>query len=100
MKIVENKVFTMTKQLKMREYSAHTDFSLNHYVLVTFISMLPRSLTSCILNTVDIFRDAVDVTLSTTHQLDLNVPVFIYTECIGKVELATRKYFLRGNQSS
>ena len=29
-----NKIFKMIKQLKMREYSAHFDFSLNCYVLV------------------------------------------------------------------
>ena len=58
--------------MKMREYSAHTDFSLNCYILVIFISTLPHSITSCILNVVDIFRDAVDVTSSTT--CDSNVP--------------------------
>ena len=57
-----NKVFTMTKQLKMREYSAHFDFSLNCYVLVNFYSTVPSSLNSCIQDVVDIFRDAVDVT--------------------------------------
>ena len=49
------------KQLKMREYSAQFDFSLN-YVLMIFNSTVPSSLTSCIQNVVDIFRDAVDVT--------------------------------------
>ena len=60
-----NKVFTMIKQLKMREYSAviaHTGFSLNSYILVILNSTVPSSLTSCIQNVVDIFRDAVDVT--------------------------------------
>ena len=57
-----NKVFTMIKQLKIREYSAHFDFSLNFYFLVIFNSTVPSSLTSCIQNAVDIFRDAVDVT--------------------------------------
>ena len=52
----------MIKQLKMREYSAHFDFSINRYVLVIFNSTVPSSLTSCIQNVVDIFRDAVDVT--------------------------------------
>ena len=52
----------MTKQPKMREYSAHTDFSFNRYVLLIFIPTLPPSLTSCILNVVEIFRDAFDVT--------------------------------------
>ena len=56
-----NKVFTMIKQLKMREYSAHTDFSLNCYILVIFNLTVPSSLTSCIQNVVDI-RNAVDVT--------------------------------------
>ena len=56
-----NKVFPMIKQLKMREYSAHFDFSLNCYVLVIFYSTARSSLTSCIQNVVDIFRDAVDV---------------------------------------
>ena len=55
-----NKVLTMI--LKMRKDSAHTDFSLNSYVLVMFISTLPPSLTSCILNVVDIFQESVDVT--------------------------------------
>ena len=57
-----NKVFTMIKQLKMRVYSEHFDFSLNCYVLVIFNSPVPSSRTSCILNGVDIFREAVDVT--------------------------------------
>ena len=55
----QNKVFTMTKQLKKREYRAHADFSLNCYALGIFISALPPSLMSCNLNVVDIFRDAV-----------------------------------------
>ena len=46
----------------MREYSAQFDFSLNRYVLVIFNSIVPSSLTSCIQNVVDIFRDVVDVT--------------------------------------
>ena len=95
-----NEIFTMTKQLKMHEYSANTDFSLNCYILVILISTLHPSLTSCILNVVDIFRDAVDVTSSTTRHSDSNVSVFICTQCIGTVEPATRKYFLRGNKSS
>ena len=86
----------MIKQLKMREYSAHTDFSLNCYVLVIFISTLPPSLTSCIMNVVD----AVDMTSSTTCQCDSNALTFMYTKCTGKVELARRKYFLRENKSS
>ena len=57
-----NKMFTMIKQLKLREFSAHFDFSLNCYVLVIFNSTVPSSLTSCIQNVADIFRDAVDVT--------------------------------------
>ena len=57
-----NKVFTIIKQLKMREYSAHFDFSLNSYVLVIFNSTVPSSVTSYIQNVVDIFRDAVDLT--------------------------------------
>ena len=57
-----NKGFTMIKQLKMREYSAHTDFSSNCYVLVIFNSTVPSSLRTCILNVVDIFLDAADVT--------------------------------------
>ena len=74
----------MTEELKMREYSAHADFLLNCYVLVIFISTLPPSLTSFILNVVDCFRDAVDMTSSTTRQRELLVPVSVYTECIGK----------------
>ena len=74
MKIAENEVFIVTKQPKMREHSANTDFSLNRYVLVIFISVLPPSLTSCILNVVDIFRDEGDVTSSTTRQGDSDVP--------------------------
>ena len=57
-----NKVFTMIKQLKMREYNAHFDFSLNCYVLVIFNSTVPSSLTSCIQNVVDIFQDAAGMT--------------------------------------
>ena len=52
----------MIKQLKMREYSAHTDLSLNCNVLVIFNSTVPSSLTSCIQDVVDIFRDVADVT--------------------------------------
>ena len=48
-----NKVFTLKKQLKMREYSKDTYFSLNYYTHVIFILMFPPSLTSCILNVVD-----------------------------------------------
>ena len=48
-----NKVFTVIKQLKMREYSKDTYFSLNYYIHVIFISTFPQSLTSCILNVVD-----------------------------------------------
>ena len=59
-----------------------TDFSLNCYGPVIFISTLPPSLTSCILNVVDFFRDAVDVVSSATRQRDSNFPAFIYTECI------------------
>ena len=95
-----NKVFTMIKQLKMHEYSAYTDFALNCYVLVIFNSTVPSSLRSCIQNIVDIFRDAVDVTSKTTRHHHSDVPAFIHTDCIGKVEQARRKYFLRGNKSS
>ena len=52
----------MIKQVQMREYSAHFDFSLNCYVLVIFNSTVPSSLMSCIQNVVHSFRDAVDVT--------------------------------------
>ena len=48
-----NKVFTVIKQLKMREYNKDTYFSLNYYSHVIFISTFPQSLTSCILNVVD-----------------------------------------------
>ena len=48
-----NKVFTVIKQLIMREYSTDTDFSLNYYIHAIFISTFPQSLTSCILNVVD-----------------------------------------------
>ena len=51
----------MIKLQKMREYSAHFDFSLNCYIFLIFNSTLPSSLTSCIQNVVDSFRDAVDV---------------------------------------
>ena len=47
-----NKVFTVIKQLKMREDSKDT-FSLHYYIHVIFISTFPQSLTSCILNVVD-----------------------------------------------
>ena len=49
-----NKVFTVIKQLKMRGYSKDTYFSLNYYVHVIFISTVPQSLMSSILNVVDI----------------------------------------------
>ena len=48
-----NKVFTVIKQLTMREYSKDTYFSLNSYIHGIFISTFPLSLTSCILNVVD-----------------------------------------------
>ena len=48
-----NKVFTVIKQLTMREYSTDTYFSLNYYIHAIFISTFPQSLTSCILNVVD-----------------------------------------------
>ena len=88
----------MIKQQKMREYSAYFDFSFNCHVLVIFNSTVPSSLTSCIQNVVDIFRDAVDVTSLTIRHHHSNVPAFIYTDCVGKVEPAGRKYFLRGNK--
>ena len=69
----------------------YSHLTLNCYVLVCFISLLPPSLTSFILNVTDIFRDAVDVTSSTTRKRDSNVLAFKYTE---------RKHFLRGNKSS
>ena len=47
-----NKVFTVIKQLKRREYSKDTYFSLSYYIHVIFISTFPQSLTSCILNVV------------------------------------------------
>ena len=47
------KVFTVIKQVKMREYSKDTYFSLNYYIHVIFILMFPPNLTSCILNVVD-----------------------------------------------
>ena len=47
-----NKVFTVIKQLIMREYSKDTYFSLNNNH-ITFISTIPQNLTSCILNVVD-----------------------------------------------
>ena len=49
----KNKVFTAIKQLKIQEYSKDTYFSLNYYIHVIFILMLPPSLTSCVLNVVD-----------------------------------------------
>ena len=48
-----NKVFTVIKQLKMREYSKDAYSSLHYFIHVIFISMFPRCLTSCILNIVD-----------------------------------------------
>ena len=48
-----NKMFTVIKQLKMREYSKDTFFSLNYYIRGIFISTLHPSLTSCILNVAD-----------------------------------------------
>ena len=44
---------SVIKQLKVREYSKEAYFSLNYYIHVIFISMIPPSLTSCILNVVD-----------------------------------------------
>ena len=50
-----NKVFIVIIQLKMREYSKDTDFSLNCYIHMIFILTFPPSLTSCIMNVVDIY---------------------------------------------
>ena len=50
---IRNKVFTVIKQLTMREYSKDTFFSLNYYIHVIFISIFSKSPTSCILNVVD-----------------------------------------------
>ena len=79
-----NKVFTMIKQLQMREHSAHTDFSIKCYVLVILIFNVASKSNVFYSERCDIFRDAVDVTSSTTRQRDSNVPAFIYTECIGE----------------
>ena len=49
----QNKVFPVIKQLKMREYSEDTYFSLNYSIHVIFISTFSHSLTSCILNAAD-----------------------------------------------
>ena len=48
-----NEVFSVIKQLQMREYSKDTYFSLNYYVHVIIISTCPESLTSCFLNVVN-----------------------------------------------
>ena len=48
-----NKMFTVMKQLNMREYSKDTYFSLKFYIHVIFISMFPQSLASCVLGVVD-----------------------------------------------
>ena len=48
-----NKIFTVMKQLNMREYSKDTNFSLKFYIHVIFISMFPQSLASCVLGVVD-----------------------------------------------
>ena len=47
------KVFTVIKQLKERENSKDTFFSLNYYMHVIYISTFPQSLSSFILNVVD-----------------------------------------------
>ena len=47
------KMFTVIKQLKMREYNKDTYFSLNYCIHVIFILTFSQSLTSCILNVVD-----------------------------------------------
>ena len=48
-----NEVFTVIKQLKMREYNKDTYFSSNYYIHVIFISTCLPGLTSCVLNAVD-----------------------------------------------
>ena len=48
-----NKVFTMIKYLKMRDYSKDAYFSLNYYNHVIFISTFSQRLTSSIPNIVD-----------------------------------------------
>ena len=42
------KVFTVIKQIKMREYRIDTYFSLNHYSNVIFILTFPPNPMSCI----------------------------------------------------
>ena len=49
-----DKVFTVAKKLKIQENSKTTYSSINHNSPVIFISMFPLSLTSFILNVVDI----------------------------------------------
>ena len=63
-----NKVYSVIKQLKVREYSKDTYFSLNYYIPVIFVSTFPQNLTSCILNVVD----RCDV--KTLRQRDSNIP--------------------------
>ena len=64
----------------------HTDFSFSCYVLVIFNSTVPP-IKSDVLH-----YELCDII--TTRQCDSNVPVFIHMDCIGKVEMATRKYIL------
>ena len=51
---IKNTVFTLIKQLKMREYSKDIHFSLNYSIRVIFISTFPPSLMSYTLHVVDI----------------------------------------------
>ena len=47
-----NEVFTVIKQLKVRENSKDTYFSLNYFIHVIFILTFPESLPFCIQNVV------------------------------------------------
>ena len=89
----------MIKQLKMREYSVHFVFPLNCYVLVVFNSTVPSSLTSCIQNVVDIFRDAVD-RRHKQHVIVTQMFQRLYIQIAWESRTGLKEYFHRGNKSS
>ena len=69
-----NQKFTVIKQLKMRDYSKDTHFSLNYYIHVVFISTFTPSLTSCILNVVDVRLTSQWRDVKKTCRRDSNIP--------------------------
>ena len=90
-KTKRNNVYS-DKTTKMRQYSKNIFFSLNHYIHMIFILSFPPSLTSCILNPVDVKT----ILRSVSNVLALSIE-----QCDWKSRTGYEgKKFLRGNISS